>query len=81
MAEKQIPVNLAGEYWEDPDNSSYKYEPDAAFVKPSADMVLIGHAYPSRPGAAESLVSRSFKAQLRTAQSGWDGVSRKEKYL
>lgn len=46
-AEKQIPVNLAGEYWGDPDKSSYKYEPECAFIKLATDIVLIGHAYAS----------------------------------
>ena len=44
-AEEQVPVNLAGEYWGDPDKSSYKYEPECAFIKPATDIVLIGHAY------------------------------------
>jgi len=45
VAEKQTPVNLAGEFWGDPDSSSYKYEPECAFIKPATDVVLIGHAY------------------------------------
>ena len=50
-AEKQIPANLPGEYWGDPEFSSYKYEPETAFVKPATDVVLIGHAYAQKPGA------------------------------
>ena len=44
LAEKQVPVNIAGEYWGDPEKSSYKYEPETAFIKPATDVVLIGHA-------------------------------------
>lgn len=45
LAEKQLPVNLAGEFWGEPDSSSYKYEPEGAMYKPMTDVALIGHAY------------------------------------
>jgi hypothetical protein len=45
LAAKQVPVSLAGQYWGDPDCSSYKYEPEGAFHKPATDVALIGHAY------------------------------------
>ena len=45
LAEEQVPVNLAGQYWGDPDCSSYKYEPEGAMYKPATDVALIGHAY------------------------------------
>ena len=48
LAEKQLPVNLAGEFWGKPDNSSYKYEPEGAMFKPRTDVALIGHAYGNR---------------------------------
>jgi hypothetical protein len=57
VADKQLLVNPAGQYWGDPDASSYKYEPDAAFIKVATDVVLIGHAYAPRAGAAEVNVS------------------------
>jgi hypothetical protein len=44
-AEKQIPINVGGELWGSPEDSSYRYEPEVAFVKPATDVVLIGHAY------------------------------------
>ncbi len=34
IAEKQLPVNLGGELWGEPGISSYKYEPECAFMKP-----------------------------------------------
>jgi hypothetical protein len=57
IAEKQVPVSVAGEAWGEPGKSSYKYEPQTAFVKPSTDMVLIGHAYAHRPGETEVQVT------------------------
>jgi hypothetical protein len=53
LAEAQIPVNFAGEFWGDPDRSSYKYEPETAFAKVATDVVLIGHAHAPRAGTRE----------------------------
>ena len=53
LVEKQVSVNVGGEYWRDPEKSSYKYEPETAFIKPSTDVVLIGHAYAPKPGTTE----------------------------
>ncbi|MES1157865.1 MAG: DUF2169 domain-containing protein [Haliangium ochraceum] len=53
-AEAQVPPNLGGECWgDDPETSSYKYEPEVAFVKPATDVVLIGHAYAPRKDTTE----------------------------
>jgi len=57
LAEKQVPPNLAGEYWGDPDTSSYRYEPECAFHKPATDVALIGHAYAPKAGVMEVTVS------------------------
>ena len=51
LAEVQVPVNFGGEYWGDPDNSSYKYEPEVAFVKTATDVVLVGNAHAPKEGA------------------------------
>ena len=56
-AEEQNPVNLAGEPWGAPETSSYKYEPETAFFKPSTDVVLIGHAHAPRTKTTELLAS------------------------
>jgi hypothetical protein len=53
LAEKQNAINAAGQFWADPDHSSYNYEPETAFTKPATDVVLIGHAHAPRPGARE----------------------------
>jgi hypothetical protein len=58
-AEKQVPVNVAGEYWDDPEKSSYKYEPETAFIKPATDVVLIGHAHAPKPRITQVDVSLS----------------------
>lgn len=57
LTEKQVPVIPAGEYWGDPNSSSYKYEPEASFIKLTTDVVLIGHAHASHAGIKEMLVS------------------------
>jgi hypothetical protein len=57
LAEQQLPLCVSGELWgEDAEKSSYKYEPEVAFVKPATDIVLIGHAYASRPDTREMVV-------------------------
>jgi hypothetical protein len=43
--QEQPEINLGGEYWGEPGSSSFKFEPQVAFVKPSTDIVLIGHAH------------------------------------
>jgi hypothetical protein len=53
VAEKQIPINIAGEYWGDPEKSGYKYEPETAFIKPATDVVLIGYAHTPKPHVTE----------------------------
>lgn len=45
LAENQIPVNPAGEYFGEPGKSSLKYAPECAFAKLATDVILIGHAY------------------------------------
>jgi len=50
LAEKPPAIPLGGEYYGDPAETSPKYEPQSAFVKPATDVVLIGHAYAPEPG-------------------------------
>lgn len=51
LAEEQLPVETAGTYHGEPGTSSYRYEPQVAPVKLATDVVLLGHAFPERPGA------------------------------
>jgi hypothetical protein len=57
LADHQRPVNGAGEFWGEPGQSSYKYEPEVAFVKPATDVALLGHGYPPKGVATELLVT------------------------
>lgn len=59
LLDEQEPVNLSGEHWADPETSSYKYEPEFAFIKPATDIVLIGHAHAQKPGTTELQVGVS----------------------
>lgn len=56
-AAAQLPVQVSGEcFGDDPETSSYRYEPEVAFHKPATDVVFIGHAYPPASGTREMLV-------------------------
>lgn len=57
LAEQQVPVNWGGEAWGKPGESSDKYEPECAFIKPATDVVLIGHAHAGQKEATEVQVS------------------------
>ncbi|MET1254929.1 DUF2169 family type VI secretion system accessory protein [Aliikangiella maris] len=48
FAEQQRPVNLDGEYVAQPESSSYLYEPETAYTKPTTDIVVIGDAVSGR---------------------------------
>jgi len=58
LAEQQVPLTLSGELWgEDPEKSSYKYEPEVAFTKTATDVVMNGHAYAPGPDTREMTVA------------------------
>jgi hypothetical protein len=44
IAEKQVPIVLADEYWGEPAQSSIKYASEVHLTKPSTDVVLVGRA-------------------------------------
>ena len=56
LSEEQSEIEFAGRYQGVPGLSSYMFEPEGSFFKPAADVVLLGHAYPHRPGATECIV-------------------------
>jgi hypothetical protein len=60
LMEIQTPTKVTGELWGEPGISSYKYEPQTAFIKPSTDVVLIGSAFAARPGDTECEVRFSL---------------------
>ncbi|MCK5508877.1 MAG: DUF2169 domain-containing protein [Desulfobacterales bacterium] len=45
VAEKQVPITMADEYWGEPGVSPIKYESDLAVLKPATDLILLGFAY------------------------------------
>lgn len=53
VAEEQLAVNFAGECYGKPGESSYRFEPETAFMKPATDVVLVGHARPPRGRVTE----------------------------
>src|SRR4029077_9361172 len=53
LADPQAPGSLAGPPSAESAVSSYRYEPEVAFVKPSTDVALIGHAHPPFAGATQ----------------------------
>ncbi|WP_434388719.1 DUF2169 family type VI secretion system accessory protein [Melittangium boletus] len=57
FAENQLPVNWGGKPWGKPGESSDRYEPEGALIKPATDVALIGHAYAPHKGATEVLVA------------------------
>ena len=57
LADTQVPVKWGGEPRGKPGESSDKYEPGTAFIKPATDVVLLGHAYPPQKDAMEGLVA------------------------
>lgn len=57
LAEEQVPVLIEGLPWGKPGESSYRYEPECAFIKPATDIALLGHAWAPRSNTREVLVS------------------------
>ncbi len=57
LAEEQVPVHVSGVPWGPPERSSYRYEPECAFIKPATDVVLVGSAWAPHANTRELLVS------------------------
>ena len=45
IANEQVPITMADEYWGEPGTTPIKYESDLAVFKPSTDLILLGFAY------------------------------------
>jgi hypothetical protein len=56
LLEEQPAPNVGGEWYGDPAEASPRLEPQMAFVKPSTDVVLLGHAHAQGRGATEVTV-------------------------
>jgi hypothetical protein len=55
-AEEQVQITIVDESWGDPLNSSLKSASEMTLVKPSTDIILIGHAYAPKGRARETAV-------------------------
>ena len=56
LLDEQPAPNVGGEWHGDPANASPRLEPQIAFVKPTTDVVLLGHAHAPSRGATEVTV-------------------------
>ncbi|MEM9378331.1 MAG: DUF2169 domain-containing protein [Planctomycetota bacterium] len=66
VAEEQDPIRLAGLAHGTPGESSYRFEPETAFVKPGTDVVLVGHAHATHAGCTQVDVSFELGPVRRT---------------
>ncbi|WP_414640786.1 DUF2169 domain-containing protein [Archangium sp.] len=57
LAAEQAPLCLAGQHWGEPEKSSYRYEPECAFIKLTTDVVLVGHVHAPDKDTRELLLS------------------------
>ncbi len=57
LAEQQLPLEVAGQPFGEPGESSYRYEPEGSWPKPATDVVLVGSALAPRSGTTELLVA------------------------
>ena len=53
LNEEQVESEPLGEFCFGNEQSSYKYEPETAFIKSATDIVLIGHAHAQTPNTTE----------------------------
>lgn len=53
---EQNPLCPEGEYYGDPSHSSYRYEPEVAFIKPNTDVVVIGDIVAPHDNCTQLLV-------------------------
>ncbi len=68
LADVQVPVNVTGEFWGKPEESSYRYEPECAPFKPATDVVLVGHAHASERNTTSLLVSLKVGALQKSVR-------------
>ena len=74
LAPEQVPLNMTGEWWGKPGESSYKYEPECAFIKLATDVVLIGSAHAPKKGTCEVLVTLGVGALRKSVRVVGDRV-------
>jgi hypothetical protein len=75
LAEEQAPIEVSGKCWgDDPEKSSYRYEPEVAFFKPGTDVVLNGHACAPHSRATQVQVGLTVGPARKTALVQGDRV-------
>lgn len=74
LAEKQVPVDFSGKPYGEPGESSYRIEPEVAFVKPATDVVMLGHAHAPGRGALEVAVGLRLGPLTKVARVSGDRV-------
>jgi hypothetical protein len=75
VAESQLPLEMSGKCWgDDPETSSYRFEPEVAFFKPGTDVVLNGHAFAPHGRATQVQVGLTVGAARKTALVTGDRV-------
>ncbi len=55
LADEQVPICMADEYYDDPETSSMKYASEMHLMKPGTDVVLVGNAWAPRSKGVEQL--------------------------
>ena len=73
LAEEQTEVDFKGKHYGDPAESSYRLEPETAFVKLATDCVLLGHAIAPRE-VTQMSVSFRIGPLSKTARVSGDRV-------
>ncbi|HLL54429.1 MAG TPA: DUF2169 domain-containing protein [Myxococcaceae bacterium] len=68
LADEQRPVELAGVPWGEPEQSSYRYEPECALWKVATDVVLVGAAVAPDKSTTELLVALQMGALRKTVR-------------
>ncbi|HEY1755873.1 MAG TPA: DUF2169 domain-containing protein [Bryobacteraceae bacterium] len=67
LAEEKQPIYHAGQPFGEPGKSSYRYEPECSYFKPSTDVVLIGNATAPRGAASQVEVDFSVGSLRKKA--------------
>lgn len=78
LAEKQVPIQMADDFYGEPGESSIRYESDVALKKVGTDVVLLGHAYSQggkSPHVDVSLKVGALQSTVRVfGDRRWDKV-------
>ena len=72
-----VPIDLAGSHYGDPATSSVRMEVPIAFVKPTTDVVMLGHAHAPSVGATEVQVGLRIGSLQKIVRVSGDRVMTK----